>query len=310
MQITTSQWLAPDGQTGYESYILTHADCQLITLPERGGKIVSLRHLPTNREWLWLNQDLAWLPPHPTDSYVALHDLGGWDECFPTVAATTVDGQRWPDHGDLWWREWTSTTEAGTLKMEAAGEQYRFARQIVPAARGFRLNYAVRNQGDAPFPYLWCAHPLFCIDPPLTLELPGRPDVRLGNQSPYGEMGEIHRWPTIQGRTFTELGKPSQQAVKLFVAAEEGAATLIGQDQTQLCLRWALDQLPVLGLWINEGGWSGAGTRPYCNLGVEPANGAPDDLAIAMREWDCYRLLEPGATHEWWVEVEFIAAPS
>ncbi|MBO9362931.1 MAG: hypothetical protein J7452_12100 [Thermoflexus sp.] len=63
-------------------------------------------------------------------------------------------------------------------------------------------------------------------------------------------------------------------------------------------VRW---QGPVthLGLWINAGGWSGAGTPPYRNLALEPGIGAPDDLTAAMQEWGSFGVLPPLREAEW-----------
>lgn len=296
-------WEPPDGSAALDAWVVTHGAAQMVIVPERGGKLVSLRHLPTGTEWLWLNPHLGWRPADPTESYVQHHDLGGWDECFPTIAPTTVAGVTWPDHGDVWWRRWESALENDGLWMGTEGVGYRFERTIRPMPEGFRLDYAVSNLGKVPLPYLWCAHPLLCTQPPLELELAGRPRIYLGNRSALGEEGERHRWPTIAERTLQTVGKPSGLAAKLFVEVETGEATLCHPGGATLSFRWPVEVLPILGLWLNEEGWSGAGSAPYCNLGVEPATGAPDDLAVALNEWGSARLLPPGARHEWWVEL-------
>lgn len=296
-------WEPPDGGAALDAWALTHDTAQMVIVPERGGKIVSLCHLPTGTEWLWLNPHLPWRPPAPTDSYVERHDLGGWDECFPTVAPTTVDGVTWPDHGDLWWRPWESALRDDGLWMGTEGAGYRFERTIRPVVGGFRLDYAVSNQGSDLLPYLWCAHPLLCTEPPLEIELTGRPRLYLGNRSALGEAGESHRWPTIAERTLRTVGKPSGLAAKLFVEVETGEVDLCHPGGATLSFRWPVEALPILGLWLNEEGWSGSGSAPYCNLGVEPATGAPDDLAVALHEWGGARFLPPGETHRWWLEI-------
>ncbi len=57
-------------------------------------------------------------------------------------------------------------------------------------------------------------------------------------------------------------------------------------------------QLPVLGLWINFHGWSGCGSAPYFNLGIEPATAAFDSLCDAVQAGK-QRILGPGASDRW-----------
>ena len=41
------------------------------------------------REWLWTSDVIAHQTPIDGASYVETADSGGYDECFPTVAACT-----------------------------------------------------------------------------------------------------------------------------------------------------------------------------------------------------------------------------
>ncbi len=302
MKISACQWQPPNATVSLPAIQLGHHESCLVVLPTRGGKIVSLLHQPTQKEWLWFNARLPWTSPSPTDSYVKLHDVGGWDECFPTVAATTVAGRQWPDHGDLWWRAWDAEVRGDTLWMGVAGEDYHFERTIQATATGFRLAYRVTNQGDSPLPYLWCAHPLLCTDPLLTVEIMGRPRT-LVPRAGQTHRADSYRWPKVEGRMFDLIGKPSSLAVKLFIEMTRGKILLTDANGATLQMRWPLNQVPLLGLWINEGGWSGTEGPAYCNLGVEPATGAPDDLAVALQAWQSARVLQPGQHNAWWLEV-------
>lgn len=307
MSIEATTWQPPDGSPALAAIVLQNQTARMVVVPERGGKIVSLYDLRSREEWLWLNEELPWRPPSPADNYVKLHDLGGWDECFPTVAPAMVNGRSWPDHGDLWWRAWKSRVRGDALWMGVEGEGYRFERSMRPTKAGFLLNYAVENLGEEPLPYLWSAHPLFLTDPPLTVEVLGRPELRLANDSVLGKAGEKARWPVVKERDLEQIGKPSGLAAKLFLAMEEGEVILTTRDGAQLQMRWPVDKVPMLGLWVNEGGWSGTGGSPYCNLGVEPTSGAPDDLAVALNKWKCVQTLPPGEAQSWWLELKFIA---
>ena len=68
---------------------------RVTVLPELGGKIARLTSRASGREWLWRNPHLPYRRAEPSDSYVALHDTGGIDECFPEV------------HGEVFGRPWS-----------------------------------------------------------------------------------------------------------------------------------------------------------------------------------------------------------
>ncbi len=62
-------------------------------------------------------------------------------------------------------------------------------------------------------------------------------------------------------------------------------------------------QLPWLGLWINNEGWSGCGGAPYRNLGLEPATAAFDCVSKAAED-GAIPWLDPGETRRWTLDVE------
>jgi len=66
------------------------------------------------------------------------------------------------------------------------------------------------------------------------------------------------------------------------------------------------DEVPQVGIWINNRGWALAGRRPYSNLGLEPSIGAPDSLEEAVRDWKTAQTLEPGGVRSWELEVRLL----
>jgi hypothetical protein len=61
-----------------------------------------------------------------------------------------------------------------------------------------------------------------------------------------------------------------------------------------------------VGLWVNNRGWAPAGRRPYLNLGLEPAIGAPDSLEEAVRDWRTAQVLGPGEERSWSLELRLL----
>ena len=69
-----------------------------------------------------------------------------------------------------------------------------------------------------------------------------------------------------------------------------------------LAFRFRPDEITHVGLWMNYGAWSGSGSEPYFNLGLEPCIGGTDALpdAKALAE---YGLLPAKATCSWTLEL-------
>jgi hypothetical protein len=68
------------------------------------------------------------------------------------------------------------------------------------------------------------------------------------------------------------------------------------------------EEVPQVGAWINSRGWAPPGRRPYYNLGLEPAIGAPDRLDEAAGGWDTAQTLLPGDERSWGLEVWLLEA--
>jgi hypothetical protein len=92
------------------------------------------------------------------------------------------------------------------------------------------------------------------------------------------------------------------QARKFFVPPEVsiGWTGLVRQNQGDwLLLEWDPDEIPYLGLWIDEGRISHETV-----VAVEPMTGYYDSLAIA---WEKQRvaMIEPGEIKSWGLSVTF-----
>ena len=70
-----------------------------------------------------------------------------------------------------------------------------------------------------------------------------------------------------------------------------------------LTIYYDADELPWLGLWINNRGWSGCNSNPYMNLGLEPTTAAFDSVSEAIDD-GAIAWLEAGQTRTWSIYVE------
>jgi hypothetical protein len=301
---------------GFPAVALRSDEIEVVAVPAAGMRLTHLRRL-RGREWLWRNEQLALALPKAGASYVETADSGGWDECFPTVEASAIPGAPpgtapLPDHGELWSADWVSSiyedADGTTLTGTAVGSRlpYEFQRDVtLPRDQPVvRLRYRLRHTGDAPFPWIWSASPLFNAQPGTTLELPGVHQVQLTAVHGRSDLtrDDIVSWPGGIGGDPARFVLPERGgwAVKLFGDSGSGPVVLTDPRQGErLELTVSAAEVPQVGLWLNPGGWAPAGRTPYYNVGVQPSIGAPDRLEAAVLRWQTARLLEPGGDVRW-----------
>lgn len=310
--------------SGLPGIVLRGEELEVVVVPAAGMKLTNLRRL-RGREWLWRNDQLPLASPRAGTSFVETADSGGWDECFPTVAPSPVPGAApgapsLPDHGELWSAEWTSSVYAHaggvTLAASAPGRvlPYEFHRDLMVDAHEplLRLRYRVRNTGSSPFPWIWCAHPLFNVQPGTTLELPTMHQARLDavHGIPDVARGDIVSWPGALGGDGPRFVFPADGAwaVKLFGDVGASGRMVLADPRRgeRLEMRVRAEEVPQVGLWINNRGWAPEGRRPYFNLGLEPAIGAPDSLEEAVCDWKTGQVLAPGEERSWSLELRLL----
>lgn len=279
-----------------KSIRLESTDLELVFEPDHGGKWRSLRDRRTGREWLWRNPFLEVRPAVYGESFVEKLDTGGWDEIFPAVSPCVINSTSLvPDHGDLVHLAWQVDQVADncvSLSVEGRCLPFRFERSVVLNGPEVCCEYRLIHQGGAGFPWLWCAHPLIPLSPGLTLEI--EPSVRFRVAYAQGAAkrfeGQSISWnqlPSFEGAPW---------AAKLFSGrGEADSLTLRQGDGSGLRFGWNVRDIPYLGLWVNCGTWSGCGSSPYRNIGVEPGF-LPADEPVAAENPP---VLEPGQVVEW-----------
>ncbi|MDQ2943288.1 MAG: hypothetical protein M3R21_06425, partial [Candidatus Dormibacteraeota bacterium] len=139
---------------------------QLEIMPERGGRISSLR---LDGEEL-LEQGIGVDDP---DARVFVEGgTWGWDEMVPNVAPT----QTLPDHGEAWRMSWEVVESSdGSALMRCAGRivPWELERRIELNDVAVRVSYVYTNRGAEPQYAYWCAHPLFRFESGMEIGVPG-----------------------------------------------------------------------------------------------------------------------------------------
>jgi galactose mutarotase-like enzyme len=277
-------------------------------VPELGARLMSLRDLRSGREWLWRPAGPLRLWRNQPGDPFPLGTFVGADECLPTVGACTWEGREQPDHGEVWNQPWVLDEDAlaagriGT-SISLKGSPFHFNRTLSLQAGVLRMDYALHNQGDRPEPWLWAWHPLMAFEPGDQLSLPY--DVKTLRvecaRQPDASRGEIWTWPAANpGLRLDELKLGGNDSyLKAFAGPLRDGWALLENlaSGSSLTLRWDVDALPYVGLWLTRGGYRG-----WHHVALEPTNLPADALAEGVRE-NAPPPLAPGATLRWWLEI-------
>ncbi len=314
--------------SGFDAIELKNETVSLTLVPEIGGKIVSLIHRPSQREWLALNPHLPLRAPQYGESFTELNDTGGLDECFPSVSAIDYRDplrKNIPDHGELWCQAWEmvvvcNTDEKIVIDMQCDGIAlpYRFKRRLSMTADSpdLTLDYEVSNLFSHAIPFVWSIHPILQIEEGMKLSLPDSVEtLRIDGATEgfIGGAGDQCAWPIVEQGAQQGLNLSQVPGVDFARAAKFYTLPLSGNEMLETCLqdasgehaigfRFHPSEVTHIGLWMNYGGWSGCGSAPYYNLGLEPCIGGRDSIeeAQAINE---FATLEPRQKKQWSLEL-------
>jgi len=319
---------------GLDRIRLQNRHVDVTVVPAAGGKITELIDRRSGRNWLWSNPHIPYSRASRGADFNREQDSGGWDEVLlsmkPGKIRSASDGfQAIPDHGDLIGCEWSVeellVTPTGDVicDMIAIGSSapYRFKRQIRLAYDEpvVELNYSLLNESDESLPCYWCAHPILAVEPGSSIDIQGNLPFRIDDARTrrLAKADSEQHWPKLLlrngrsldlSRSFEVNGAQRAFASKIFVQSPQSgiASVLLGDDGAMLTFRFDSAELPWLGIWINNHAWSGCGSEPYTNLGLEPATTPYDSVNEAI-ENDAVPWLEPGGHRDWSLSVELQA---
>ncbi len=288
---------------GLQTVVLENRLLRVVILPEAGAKIWQISYKPLNAELLWNNPRT---PPALLPLHARYDDVwcGGWDELFPNDEAGVIDGEAYPDHGELWTGRWRAEPFGGA---DEVGVHLRYTTPISAIAmeKTVRLRrdsaclefqHQLRNVGNAPFPFLWKLHPALAVTAQHRVDFPAM-RVHLEPAFPGTLAGAppSFDWPHVEidGRHI-DLRRvaPAAERQLYFFYGSALQSGWCGLTDTASGLGCGLVFDPVVfpscWLFASYGGW-----RNHNVAVLEPCTGYPlnfDALRAAGRQ----RILAPG----------------
>lgn len=280
------------GLHGLQALVLENSQLRVTVLPELGAKIWSIVSKAHDREMLWHHPRMTPRRAH----YGATYDnwfCGGWDEVFPNDFPVEIDGEMYPDHGEVWslpatWRVVESSGEAVSVALEQAGIALPTCfRKVLTLRRGepvLQLTYEIANEGVWPLDVHWKSHPALPVAPGARLHLPIR---RVIDDADFGETFAEREfaWPMAKRVDGTSLDlrhlpDPDSGTSHFYygVELEDGyAAVSYPAEGVGFGLTFDPDLLTSVWVFGTYGGWRGLNT-----VILEPCTGYPANLEAAI----------------------------
>ena len=292
---------------GEEAYRLENEMLSCICIPQRGGKIASIKYRETGFELLYQNRT-SFYSDADVNSKFADFEACGFDDAFPSIdpEMITIDGELipYPDHGEIWRAAFESEIWADRLLLTYNSELFNYSYIKTFELSGNRLNctYSIKNNGKKSFPCFFAMHCLVNVEKGMRLIFPNKTDgvINVMDSPKLGKAGTAYRFPKdmICGTEYDFTSLPENESPmmdKYYVneAVKEGKC---GYDYLRSGIRALIEydcnKLPFLGFWVTQGGFRGE-----YNCALEPTNGYYDSISCAQKNSKC-PVLEPDEAME------------
>lgn len=283
---------------------LSHRSIELAIVPDLGGKIISLRK-PLGREWIWhAKNPLNFQMPNETSEF-ATTNLGGIDDCLPSIKSHRGFAFAYSDHGQVWRLPATVkelSCDHCVTEVLLTEAPFRFRRTLSLQNSSILFHYELENLSVQTVPFIWSFHPLFCLESGDYIDTPSelRPmRVDYCENLPECMANHSFDWPQVsRGFDFRRppLDRHLTYCAKLFFeSATRNAVTLVHRNE-RLSVKWSKENGPYFGLWLTARAWNG-----HTHVAFEPTNYPADELSSVDEDPPA---LKPLAIKSWRFEVE------
>jgi len=251
--------------------------------PQIGGRIVSLRALPSEAEFVWRNAHLPLRQEAPGSTYDPLF-YGGIDELLPSDVPEEVDGLPYPDHGELWTLSLTPRWDGDTLtlsgRLPICGINYERTMRI----EGNRLliGYALTNDTETPRRYLFKLHPAVPAAPGDQIRVSA---ATVTSADPDYSLDFVPGPRAFSG-SLEIPDRPDTTDFLYFTGLPEGRMSWHSADgKRSLTYLWDPAAFPYAWYFASYGGFQG-----HHMAVIEPCNTIPISLLAAIEQNTCGTL--------------------
>ena len=270
-----------------ESRILENRFLRVAVLPERGGKLTSFRHIPSETELL--AQPPCGLPELRPGMLFEEGDAAGFDDVFPSMGEKASAG-RWeavPDHGMVWTMSMQVSREGENLRQQFCARGWDYLKTVRLDGSSLILSWRIRNVSDRAMPYTWVCHCLWQLDEDMRFFGPdtGVVDVMDPKERPCASI-------------LQPIGEGSMAKTYTAKPVHEGWCGCVWPRRAlRMTMEWDAAKLPYLGFWITNGGWRGDR-----NFAFEPCVSFYDTLARSSAS-GTLRIMKPGESTEFGIRI-------
>lgn len=247
-----------------------------LVLPSEGGKIASFQDKASGKEYLLQN-------PSPEYLHIGLKDdfekgeCSGFDDMFPTIDPVMVDGNDYPDHGEVCRVAFSYCIEDDKLILSYRSKTlgYDYKKRFEEGADGrLCIFYKIKNLTEKDFAALWAGH---CLVP---IEKGGRIIVPFQEGAPVDIVYDCKKQTQKDERVslqdnylYSDWTEGATEAKKLYFPQKctEGYIGYQYSKGDKFVLEFDQKELPYVGIWIDYGTVNGSyyvGLEP-CTLGYD-----------------------------------------
>lgn len=288
---------------GLRAVILENQFLRVVVLPEVGARIYQLTYKPHDEALIWNHPRIR-----PTKvPFGARYDdawCGGWDKTFPNSDPGAINGEMYPDHGEVCFAEWdfearrNRETAFARFCCRTRISDVWFEKTLALRAgeAKVRITYFLRNESGTVLPILWNLHAAMVVSEYHRVEFPS---MKVRREPCYpGTLGAApleFDWPEVD----TPSGPMDLGSVP--PVSERGLLFFYGLDLTEgwcgvtntrsgLACGFAFDRSVFRSCWL----FASYGAWRNLNVAVlEPSTGHPCKIEDAIHGGTCAHL-EPG----------------
>jgi len=288
----------------------------LITIPELGGKIVSLKNIKSDFDFAFKNKTVE-LSREAYDSDYSKSSSAGIDECFMSISPSIYTEYPWkntyiPDHGEIWSLKFKTEIIDEDICQKVIGVRfpYIFNRKIKLEQNKVFFFYKAENLSAMDLKFIWSFHPHFNLYEDTIIKIKDNPDMYIdySKNNIFLSQEEKHIWPyafTKNGKKldFSSIEKINGDAEKLFISNfSKGKVSLIYCSQKeQIDFTFDNEKIKYCGLWINKNGWPDK--NPYKTIAIEPCNCVTDKLENSIKR-NALDIIPAEGSFEWTICLE------